>query len=182
MDDEDQQLITGFLRGEGAAIRQVQEWLRQASRRFRPRLAQPWEDVEQDLLLEVTALLKRGSFRGAARLKTYLWRVAQYTCLNLLRDQGRRRPVEAHEEELPELPDPARSPLDELVQAEAVTLLGRLMAELSPECRDLWQQILAGTSYREMSRVLGVAEGALRVRVLRCRRRAVALWQHWQGR
>jgi DNA-directed RNA polymerase specialized sigma24 family protein len=33
----------------------------------------------------------------------------------------------------------------------------------------------AGLSYREMSERLGVAEGTLRVRVLRCREKAVAV-------
>jgi DNA-directed RNA polymerase specialized sigma24 family protein len=35
--------------------------------------------------------------------------------------------------------------------------------------------VLAGFSYREMSSRTGIAEGALRVRVLRCRKRAVEL-------
>jgi DNA-directed RNA polymerase specialized sigma24 family protein len=35
--------------------------------------------------------------------------------------------------------------------------------------------IHAGLSYREMSSRLGVAEGTLRVRVLRCREKAVAV-------
>ena len=39
----------------------------------------------------------------------------------------------------------------------------------------LWALLLAGRSYREMSELLGVGEGALRVRVLRCRRRAITL-------
>jgi DNA-directed RNA polymerase specialized sigma24 family protein len=35
--------------------------------------------------------------------------------------------------------------------------------------------VLAGLSYREMSDRTGVAEGTLRVRVLRCRKRAIEL-------
>ena len=37
-----------------------------------------------------------------------------------------------------------------------------------------WKMIVIGHSYREMSQRLGVAEGTLRVRVLRCREKAVA--------
>ena len=36
----------------------------------------------------------------------------------------------------------------------------------------MWRMIVAGFSYREMSLRLNVAEGTLRVRVLRCRERA----------
>ena len=43
---------------------------------------------------------------------------------------------------------------------------------MSRECRDLWGLILAGLSYREIGTRLGVTEGALRVRALRCRQRA----------
>ena len=43
-------------------------------------------------------------------------------------------------------------------------------------CRELWSMILDGLSYREMGVRLAVAEGTLRVRVLRCRQQAVARW------
>ena len=54
-------------------------------------------------------------------------------------------------------------------------LLLRVLGRVSRDCRDLWRQILLGLSYHEMSLRLGVAEGTLRVRVLRCREKAVAL-------
>ena len=43
------------------------------------------------------------------------------------------------------------------------------------DCRELWRMILAGLSYREMSQRMSVAEGTLRVRVLRCREKASAV-------
>jgi DNA-directed RNA polymerase specialized sigma24 family protein len=42
------------------------------------------------------------------------------------------------------------------------------------ECQKLWRMIVAGMSYRQMSERLEVSEGTLRVRVLRCRKRAMA--------
>jgi hypothetical protein len=41
--------------------------------------------------------------------------------------------------------------------------------------------IVAGLSYREMSLRMSVAEGTLRVRVLRCREKAVAVRQELLG-
>jgi DNA-directed RNA polymerase specialized sigma24 family protein len=41
-------------------------------------------------------------------------------------------------------------------------------------CRELWRMLEQGMPYQEMSRRLRVAEGTLRVRVLRCRRQALA--------
>jgi DNA-directed RNA polymerase specialized sigma24 family protein len=54
-------------------------------------------------------------------------------------------------------------------------LLMRVLERVSPDCRGMWRLILAGLSYREMSGRLNVAEGTLRVRVLRCREKASAL-------
>ena len=44
-----------------------------------------------------------------------------------------------------------------------------------------WRLIAMGHSYREMSQRMGVAEGTLRVRVLRCREKAVAVRRELGG-
>ena len=179
MEADDEQLIADFLRGEKTAIEQIQDWLQQAARRYRQPLAVPWEDVRQELLLEVTDLLQRGAFRGDSRLKTYLWRVANYICLNLLRDQARERWSDL-DAAADRLQAPGSSPLEWVLKRESVSDLTRLM-EAMPECRELWLMILRGKSYREMSRELGVSPGSLRVKVLRCRRKAIARWQSWRS-
>lgn len=179
MEADDRQLITDFLRGERAAIEQIEDWLQQAALRYRQPLAMPWEDVQQELLLEATGLLQRGAFRGDSRLRTYLWRVANCICLNLLRDQARER-LSDLDAEVDRLQAPGSSPLERVLKKESVSDLTRLM-EVMPECRKLWVMILGGKSYREMSRELGVSTGSLRVKVLRCRRKAIARWQSWRS-
>ncbi len=181
MHGDDQQLIADFLNGDANAVAQIRQWLGQAGRRFRVSLRMPWEDVEQELLLEVTSLLRTGSFRGDSRLRTYLWRVTQCTCLNLLRDQKRSREVSAEDDNLPEPRARGPSVLRRIEEAQAVTRLHHLMHQMPADCRRLWTLILAGKSYREMSDELGIATGTLRVRVLRCRRRALAWWQTHHG-
>lgn len=163
-------------------MERILEWVEEGIRGFRPRLAMPWEDVQQELLLEVTALLRRNAFRGESSLRTYLWRVAKYRCLNLLRDQAKPAWSDGDEDELVKLPAPGSSPLESLLEGEKVDLLVRLTAELPAECRQIWTMVLAGMSYADMSRELAVAPGALRVRALRCRRRATTLWERWRGR
>ena len=66
----------------------------------------------------------------------------------------------------------APSPLDGLLAQDAGRVLLTALKTLPEECRELWTRILRGASYGEMSRELGVAEGALRVRAHRCRKRA----------
>ncbi len=60
--------------------------------------------------------------------------------------------------------------LEEITFDEEVALALRVQAEMSEGCRELWNLLQQGLSYREMSRQSGVAEGTLRVRVLRCRK------------
>ena len=44
------------------------------------RLADAWEDVLQELRIEVFRLLEKQQFRGDSSLKTYLWRVVSRSC------------------------------------------------------------------------------------------------------
>ena len=172
MRTEDQDLIAGFLHGENEAVRIVEDWIVRASSPFRRRLAAGWEDLLQEASLEITRVLERGAFRGEASLKTYLWRVVNHACLRQLRAQVRASALTL--ETIAERAGPAeRSPLNQLLRKESAHLLERVLAEMSVECRRVWQMILDGLSYLEMSERLSTAEGALRVRVLRCRKKAV---------
>ena len=69
----------------------------------------------------------------------------------------------------------APSAQEKLEKSEAFRHAQQVLSELDEPCRELLQMVREGKSYREMSRQLGVTEGALRVRVLRCRRRAAEL-------
>lgn len=174
MRPEDEEMITGFLQGERAALSEIEQWIARAAWPFQRRLAAQWEDVLQEARLEMSRLLQQGKFRGEASLKTYLSRVVSYVCINHLRAQTKWQWTE-----LENLPEPAGraadSPLAQLLRKESDHLLLRVLAGMPEECRELWGMILDGSSYREMSRRLGVAEGALRVRALRCRQKATEL-------
>ncbi len=172
---EDLELSAAFLRGEPAAIAEIQSWLKAVVRKYRGRIRMPAEDALQELLLKTTSLLGHGSFRGEARLKTFLWRMANNTCLNWMREQKPEEPAEV----LPDLVDPQPSPLARVLANETTAGLRRLLKDLGPECLKLWRMILAGKSYREMSLALKVSEGALRVRVLRCRRKVAQGWKQY---
>lgn len=170
---EDAEIIEGYLAGEPAAVTTVDGWLAQAASSFRRKLREQWEDVLQDVRLEVTRLLRAGSFRGESSLKTYLWRVASHTCLDRIR-AGRRWSFVEFDPASFEGDDAAVAwnPPQSTVWSAERDLLVRVLAAMSEECRRLWRMLIEGLSYREMSERTGVTEGALRVRVLRCRRSA----------
>jgi RNA polymerase sigma factor (sigma-70 family) len=167
----DQEVVSRYLAGDAEAVGTVDAWIARAAWPYQRRLASRWEDVLQDVRLEVTRLLGQGKFRGESSLRTYLWQVVSHTCLDQLRAQGRWQWAELEavdEDGSPHAPPAAGSHEDR-------DLVRRVLGRMSGECRQMWQLIAKGHSYREMSERLGVAEGTLRVRVLRCRERAVAL-------
>lgn len=181
MTPEDADLIDRYLSGDRRAVDTLDEWISQASWPFKRRLVWQWEDVLQDTRLEVTRLLQRGTFRGEASLKTYVWRVVNNTCLDKIR-LARRWQWTDLEEVTNQLSGPAVEAPRAARETETKDLLLRVLAEMSAECRRLWSMVLAGLSYRQMSQRLGTAEGALRVRVLRCRKRALAVRLELEGR
>src|SRR5262249_39698947 len=86
---EDHEIIARFLRRETSAVKVIEDWIARAASSFRQRLGSHWEDLLQEVSLEITRLLERGSFRGESKLKTYIWRVTCHACLKQLRAQSR---------------------------------------------------------------------------------------------
>lgn len=177
MDDamaDDRDMVTRFLRGDADAVATLDTWISRAAWPYQRRLANRWDDVLQDVRLEVTRLLGEGKFRGESSLRTYLWRVVSHTCLDQIRSQGKWQftDLDTVDQEDGRAAGPLRVAVDDPAERD---LLMRVVDRASPDCRDLWKMLLFGHSYKEMSLRLQVAEGTLRVRVLRCRERAIAL-------
>jgi RNA polymerase sigma factor (sigma-70 family) len=165
--------LAGFLAGDPAVVAEVAEWVRQAAAPFRRRLAFEWEDVLQQSLADLTADLRAGRFRAEGSLRGYVWRSVNHSCLDRLRRHRRWR-FEPIVELEPASPEP--SPFADAARRQTSRRILALVAALPAHCRELWSMILDGLSYREMGERLAVAEGTLRVRVLRCRQQAVARW------
>jgi RNA polymerase sigma factor (sigma-70 family) len=172
-DHDDREVVARFLRGEPEAVATLDGWILRAAWPYQRRLANRWDDVLQDVRLEVTRLLGDGKFRGESSLRTYLWRVVSHTCLDQIRSQTKWQwaDLETLEQEDGRATGPVQPAVADAAERD---LLMRVLDRASQECRELWRMLLLGHSYREMSLRLQVAEGTLRVRVLRCRERAVA--------
>ncbi|HEY2293353.1 MAG TPA: sigma-70 family RNA polymerase sigma factor [Thermoanaerobaculia bacterium] len=173
MASDDREMVTRFLRGEPEAVGTVDGWISRAAWPYQRRLADRWEDVLQDVRLEVTRLLGQGKFRGESSLRTYLWRVVSHTCLDQIRAQSKWKWADLDALDGDDSPTSAMEA--PAARREDKDLLLRVLARVPQDCRELWRMIVAGLSYREMSLRLSVAEGTLRVRVLRCREKATAL-------
>lgn len=180
MAGNDLDLVARYLRGDREALGMVDGWISRAAWPYQRRLAGRWDDVLQDVRLEVTRLLGEGKFRGESSLRTYLWRVVSHTCLDEIRAETRWQWADLEVLDLGV--EPARREPESLPRRqEDRDLLGRVLDRVPPDCRGLWKMIVEGLSYREMSRRMDVAEGTLRVRVLRCRERAQAIRREISG-
>lgn len=166
--------IQSYLEGEREAVAQVDGWILAAARGYRRRIRTDWEDVVQEVRLEVFQALGRGEFRGEAQLKTYVYRVVSHTCLDHLRRNERWKWTELTDAQgEPRVGERWVAPRN--LPVETADLVVRVLEQVPEECRSLWAMLVAGLNYREMSGRVGVGEGALRVRVLRCRKKALEL-------
>lgn len=172
MANDDNEIVSRFLRGEREAMVTIDGWIARAAWPYQRRLAGRWDDVLQDVRLEVTRLLGTGKFRGESSLRTYLWRVVSHTCLDQIRAQSKWKWTDL--DGLETADEPAATVPASSGRQEDKDLLLRVLDRVPPDCRELWRMIVAGLSYKEMSLRMSVAEGTLRVRVLRCREKAVA--------
>jgi RNA polymerase sigma-70 factor, ECF subfamily len=179
MATDDREMVARFLKGETDAVGTVDGWISRAAWPYQRRLAERWDDVLQDVRLEVTRLLGQGKFRGESSLRTYLWRVVSHTCLDQLRAQSKWKWTDL--DTLDQGQDPSAAFHVPTSNREDRDLLLRVLGRVSQDCREMWRLILAGLSYKEMSLRLNVAEGTLRVRVLRCREKAGALRRELLG-
>lgn len=164
-------MVREFLAGRPESVRLVESWVRTAAGSFRRRLGDDWEDAVQESLLEVTELLRSDRLREPERFRSWVFRTAAHTCLDRVRAQNRWAWVG---EDQVELANPPSALAGLLAEGETTALLD-VAARCPEHCRSLWEMILQGQSYREMAERTGLTEGALRVQVLRCRRRAQAI-------
>jgi RNA polymerase sigma-70 factor (ECF subfamily) len=133
------------------------------------------EDAVQDALL--SAYKHAGQFRGEARMSTWLTAIV----INSARMQLRRRPHQTHVslDEYPDpgsyalselLPDHRPSPAEECLRSDLAENVLQLTRQLSPTLRRAFQlRHVDGLTIREMTDILGVAEGTVKARIARAR-------------
>jgi RNA polymerase sigma-70 factor (ECF subfamily) len=108
------------------------------------------------------------SFRGRAKLTTWIGNIVRNTCVDHLR---KKRPRPCSDDELtallerggtldwllPGLLPPGRSPGDEAVRGELKDLVRGALRELPPERRFIVEKWMAGFEYREIAELLAAS-------------------------
>jgi RNA polymerase sigma-70 factor (ECF subfamily) len=141
-------------------------------------------DLTQETFMKAHQALP--DWRPEAQFRTWLFRIAHNTALDVLRRRGRIEFVSFSDlpagEEDHALPDPARQPDERLADRQSIELLERTLRELPAEHREiLLLRELEDMSYTEIAATLGIAEGTVKSRIARARSAAIAGYQRHTG-
>ncbi len=133
------------------------------------------EDGVQEVFLKVQRRLD--TFRGEAKLSTWLYQVAMNTLLDHRRKvtrQRRSQPFTVVTDDRGEVSavDPAVGPDEDASLAERKALVRRALDKLPRKFQEvLVLRELEGLAYRDIARILGVAQGTIESRIFRGRAR-----------
>lgn len=128
------------------------------------------QDAAQEAMLRLYRAM--GSYRGAAQLGTFIYRVTANTCMDALRRRRVRagESLEALYEEGFSPADSAPGPEEALLRGEENERLSRAIDALSEEMRlPLVLREVNELSYEEVAQTLGVGMGTVKSRIHRAR-------------
>lgn len=160
----DLRLFAGFRRGDAAACRTVESWIRDALRRnpFGAR-ADDVEDLVQETLISLWRVCRRDGFRLRQGLRALTRTVVRARCIDRLRRC--RWMVELDEA----LPDSRLGPEASAMRTVEWQRIDAALARLDAPSRELLRlHFLEGLSYREIAQRVGRAEATQRVRMFQC--------------
>jgi len=171
--EDDRRLVQDLLAGEPEAIARLDAWVQVVLRTEFQSLRDEWEDLRQEIQLRIFRNLRGGRFHGRSELRTYVHRIAKNTGIDLWRKVSGRREESAGRVDLPLQKPSIRQEGADMISRD---MLRKILDGMSSEDRRLLELVHGDhLSYAEIARLLGVAEGAIKSRVFRCRTRLLAV-------
>ena len=165
---EEKALIAAFLKGDGSALRIVDQWIASTLWVHLGPSPEAFEDLRQEVELRLLQSLLGVGFRGQSSFETYVRRIAANVAVDYQRKTiGLRRKLVRYG--VRGSPPVSRSAE---VGYLARDLTREILSRLSAADRLLiWLIFGERCSYEEAARRLGKSAGALRLRAHRCRRK-----------
>ncbi|GAB3338568.1 hypothetical protein GCM10027299_50780 [Larkinella ripae] len=94
-----------------------------------------------DTILSVIDNVRRGKFEGRSELKTYLYQIFTNKCIDLIRKKSTQRDrvhdAVSLDNSLLQLPETARSMIEQLIAQSDVDRLRALIGQLGDKCREI---------------------------------------------
>lgn len=120
-------------------------------------------DLAQEVFINTWSALQK--FRNEAGYKTWIYRITVNTCLNYIRNSKNKQSVQINE-------DVYACSAEESPQASEKRheLLYHAIGQLKEVDRLIIMMVLDELEYEEISRIIGMSEGALRVRISRIKK------------
>jgi RNA polymerase sigma-70 factor (ECF subfamily) len=163
----DDRLIKGYIEGDSTAYRHISLWIQAVVDSRHWGLGYQREDILQEVHKRVFENLSRGRFRAGSTLKTYIFHISKYTCIEFLRRKIRASAVDI---DSVDLRDSSPGPEQKAVTTEWTEMAVEAVSSLSERCRELFEMIFTEhLSYQTIGRKLGIAEGTVKSRTWRCR-------------
>lgn len=170
--EDNEKLIEGYLKGQQREYFEITSWIATVVKNDYWSLKDYWDDIIQDVRMKLYINLKQKKFRYTSSLKTYVCRMAKYTCIDYLRRKYHDREVTIDSVDVKEEEETFAT----LIRKEQEQIFRQIFLELPEKCREILQVVFVEKlSYKEISSQLGIAEGTVKSRVSRCIEKAIQL-------
>lgn len=111
-------------------------------------------DVYSDAIIALSLQIEAGKFKGNSKISTYLFSIFSNRCRNKIRDLKTYKFTFA--DEIPDLPDRARSMLHKLIEHESVKQLEAYLDEIGDTCKQiLLLREYHGYNFEEIAEKIG---------------------------
>lgn len=171
--EADTRLAQLYVSGDRASYKQVDRWISQVTNLSVWHFIEDVEDINSIVHLKLFSSLKSQRFRGESTFRTYVQRVARYTCIDQVRSQRVVRQVDPDD-----LPAPSGSePPDAAHEAEEERqIFIKIFRAIDPECQKIWRMIFTNSmNYKEIGEKLHLPEGTVKRKVHECKQMAIEL-------
>jgi RNA polymerase sigma factor (sigma-70 family) len=167
------QLAEFYLRGDRTVYKQVDRWINQVTTLSVWHFVGQIEDTNSVIHLKLFSSLKAQNFRGDSTFRTYVQRIARYTCIDQVRSQRVEREIDPAD-----LPTPAAEARPDELHERSVErqIFLKIFRAIGPECQGLWRLVFSDSlNYKEIGVKLNLPEGTVKRKVHECKQRAIEL-------
>ncbi len=171
--EQEIELAKRYVAGQRDVYRQVDNWINQVTRLSIWHFVEETEDTNSIVHLKLFSSLKAAKFRGESTFRTYVQRVARYTCIDQVRSQRVQRDADPED-----LPAPSGSEAPDIIHERSVEyqIFQKIFRSIDPECQKLWRMVFSESlNYKEIGGKLGLPEGTVKRKVHECKKTAMEM-------